>query len=102
MMAMELPVILGSVIPRRNSLMQTSYLINMPIMKKHRVAGVWSSFKHHFGSIDGCDQDPSYLPGYSGLVDIYRNPLINGKTVLLMGDGLYGARIKNYSEILSL
>jgi hypothetical protein len=95
--------------PICNALVQASYLINMPIMKKHRMAGVSLSFKHHFGSIDGCDQvhwsttlaDPSYLPGYSGLLDIYHNPHIKGKTVLIMGDGLYGARINNYSEIPS-
>jgi len=95
--------------PLANALVQATYLINMPIMKKHRMAGVSLSFKHHFGSIDGCDQvhwsttleDPSYLPGYSGLVDIYRNPHIKGKTVLTVGDGLYGARINNYSEIPS-
>ena len=95
--------------PICNALVRASYLINMPIMKKHRMAGVSLSFKHHFGSIDGCDQihwsttlaDPSYLPGYSGLVDINNNKHIKGKTVLIIGDGLYGARVNNYSEIPS-
>jgi uncharacterized protein (DUF362 family) len=81
----------------------------MPIMKKHGMAGVTLGFKNHFGSINRCDLvhwsvdfgDGLYLPTYSGLVDIYNNPHFKNKTVLTIGDGLYGARIDNYSEIPS-
>ena len=95
--------------PICNALVNASYLINMPIMKKHGMAGVTLAFKNHFGSFDGCDQvhwsvdlgDGQYDPSYSGLVDIYNNPHIKTKTVLTIGDGLYGARIDNYSEVPS-
>ena len=33
-------------------LIAARYLINMPIMKKHGMAGVSLTFKNHFGSID--------------------------------------------------
>lgn len=95
--------------PICNTLVRADYLINMPIMKKHRMAGVSFSFKHHFGSIQGCDQvhwsttlaDPEYLPNYSGLIDIYDNSHIKGKQVLIIGDALYAARINNYTEVPS-
>ncbi|MDQ7824839.1 MAG: DUF362 domain-containing protein [Candidatus Eremiobacteraeota bacterium] len=102
----------GRSIPDRricNALVKATYLINMPIIKKHRMAGVSLSFKNHFGSIEGNDEihwsvtldDPLYLPGYSGLVDLYRNHNIRDKTVLIIGEGLYGARINNYTEVPS-
>jgi hypothetical protein len=95
--------------PICNALVQATYLINLPIMKKHGMAGVTLGFKNHFGSLDGCDQvhwsielgDPSYTSTYSGLIDIYANTHFQGKTVLTVGDGLYGARIDNYSEVPS-
>ena len=73
------------------------------------MAGVTLGFKNHFGSIDGCDQvhwsvvpsDPDYLSTYSGLVDIYNNHHFKDKTVLTIGDGLYGARIDNSGEVPS-
>jgi hypothetical protein len=89
-----------------NVLVDADYLINMPIMKKHGAALVTLSFKNHFGSIDNCsalhrhtfpDQDP-YVSTYNPLVDIYKNPHFVGKTVLTIGDGLYGSRIKQSSE----
>jgi hypothetical protein len=93
--------------PICTALVQASYLINMPIMKKHGMAGVTLGFKNHFGSIDGCELvhwsvslgDPGYLPTYSGLVDIFNNPHFKDKTVLTIGDALFGARLNNYSEI---
>jgi hypothetical protein len=93
--------------PICNALVQAAYLINMPIMKKHGMAGVTLGFKNHFGSIDGCNQvhwsvdlgDGNYLSTYSGLVDIYNNAHFKNKTVLTIGDGLYGARFNNYDEV---
>jgi len=92
-----------------NALVEAAYLIDMPIMKKHRMAGVSLSFKNHFGSIQGNDalhwsvtlNDPGYLSDYNALVDLYSNRHIKDKTVLIIGDGLYGARINNYTEIPS-
>jgi hypothetical protein len=93
--------------PICNALVQAAYLINMPIMKKHGMAGVTLGFKNHFGSINGCDQvhwsvdlgDTDYLSTYSGLIDIYNNAHFKNKTVLIIGDGLYGARFNNYDEV---
>jgi hypothetical protein len=95
--------------PICKALVQAQYLINMPIMKKHGMAGVTLAFKNHFGSISGCDQvhgsvdlsDSRYRSNYSGLVAIYQDTHFKDKTVLTIGDALYGARIDNYSEIPS-
>jgi uncharacterized protein (DUF362 family) len=84
-------------------LLQASYLINMPIMKSHSCASISLGFKNHFGSIDNPGGVHSHVflvpacgggiyPNYSPLVDIYRNPHLGGKTVLTIGDGLFGAR----------
>ena len=80
-------------------LINAAYLINMPIMKTHDSAGVSLSFKNHFGTI----RDPGLLhdyvfPGwshfstqYSPYIDIHENPHVGAKTVLTVGDGLFGA-----------
>jgi hypothetical protein len=78
-----------------------SYLINMPIVKKHGGAGVTLGFKNHFGTITRCSDLHDYVfPGgayytdtYNPLVDIHLNPHIANKTVLVIGDGLFGNRI---------
>ena len=85
-------------------LFQATYLINMPILKKHVLHPVTLSFKNHFGSLDnlggsGADNPHPYItpsnsyysPSFSPLVDIYANPNIAGKTVLTLADGLFGA-----------
>lgn len=77
-------------------LIDCTYLINMPILKPHRIAGVTLTFKNHFGDITAPWNlhsyirltDPLYRSDYSPLVDIYRNPHIAAKTVLVIGDGL--------------
>ena len=90
-----------------NVLLHTDYLINMPIMKKHgyaNKAGVTLSFKNHFGSIQSPwklhdwvygETGDHYSSVYNPLVDLYQNPNIRDKTILLVGDGLYGDRISN-------
>ena len=90
--------------PICNALVNATYLINMPIMKKHG-AGVTLGFKNHFGSFDRCDllhwsvylDDPAHTSTYNVLVDIYTNQHFKNKTILTIGDGLYGDRIRNYS-----
>lgn len=75
-----------------------TYLINMPIMRRHGGTEVTLGFKNHFGSIDQCgDLHPyvywdgeHYSAAHNPLVDIYRNPHIADKTVLTVGDALYG------------
>ncbi len=89
-----------------NVLVNADYLINMPIMKKHSGAYVTLSFKNHFGSIENCaalhgytlPSSNIYTPDYNPMVDIYNNPHFVGKTILTIGDGLYGCRPHNYAE----
>ncbi len=86
-------------------LYRATYVINMPILKKHGIQPVTLGFKNHFGSLSfltgaGGDDDPHiyynandprYRADYSPLVDINANPNIAGKTVLTLGDGLFGS-----------
>ena len=85
-------------------LQQATYVINLPIIKKHVQAPVTLGFKNHFGSLNdlgGPNEDnphsyidPStayYNPAYQPVVDVCANPNIAGKTVLTIGDALFGA-----------
>ncbi|HJX38581.1 MAG TPA: DUF362 domain-containing protein, partial [Anaerolineae bacterium] len=82
-----------------NVLVNADYLINLPLMKKHCCAWVTLSFKNHFGSTENCaalhgytfPYEDDYTPAYNPLVDIYKNPHFGAKTVLTIGDGLYGS-----------
>jgi uncharacterized protein (DUF362 family) len=80
-------------------LIQSRYLINMPIMKGHPIAGVTLGFKNHFGSTNNpsgmhtyVDTDYAHINQYDALVDLNANPHIRDKTVLVLGDGIYGSR----------
>jgi hypothetical protein len=86
-----------------NVLMGAAYLINMPIMKgSHILCGVTLGFKNHLGTIDDPEglhetidvqrQPPGYRTDYNPLVDLMLSPLIGGKTVLTIGDGLFAAK----------
>lgn len=83
-----------------NVLVNADYLINMPIMKKHCCAWVTLSFKNHFGTVENCaalhgytfPYESDYTSNYNPMVDIYENPHFVGKTVLTIGDGLYGSK----------
>ncbi len=89
--------------PLARCLVDADYLISMPILKRHDYAGVTLSFKNHFGSIDDCMQVhdhvftnvPGYDPSYNALIDLFLNPHIGGKTVLVLCDALYG----NYEHL---
>ena len=85
-------------------LYEATYVINMPILKKHSIAGVSLGFKNHFGSINNISRGDNddlhnyvryshdlYSSTYNPMVDIFRNSNIKDKTVLTVGDGLYGA-----------
>ncbi|HZY42123.1 MAG TPA: hypothetical protein VFF59_09000, partial [Anaerolineae bacterium] len=60
-----------------------------------------------FGSFEHCHDvhwsvtlaEADYVATYSGLVDIFNNPHFKDKTVLTIGDALYGARFNNYDEV---
>jgi hypothetical protein len=79
-------------------LINATYLINMPIIKRHSV-GVSLGFKNHFGTIaspsalhDYIDpQGGLFSTQYSPFIDIHKNPHIGAKTILTIGDALFGA-----------
>ena len=80
-------------------LINASYLINMPIMKGHSLAGVTLGFKNHFGSTNNPSGMHNFVSTsypqiniYNALVDLNSNPHIAAKTVLVIGDGIYGSR----------
>jgi hypothetical protein len=79
-------------------LINSTYLINMPILKIHPTPGVTLAFKNHFGTIDHPLGLHDYIgvgwqyyrSDYNPLVEIYRNPHIADKTVLTVSDALIG------------
>ncbi|MBN1537849.1 MAG: DUF362 domain-containing protein [Anaerolineales bacterium] len=84
-------------------LFNTKYLINIPIMKGgHPIAGVTLGFKNHFGSVnnpsgmhdhvDVVNKPSAYRTDYNPLVDLMASPILGGKTVLTIGDAIYGAK----------
>lgn len=81
-----------------NVVIDATYLINMPILKVHQAFGVTLGFKNHFGTIQrpgdmhsyAIAGGPYFRNDYSVLVDIFRNPHIGAKTILTIGDGLFG------------
>lgn len=82
-------------------LVEAKYLINIPIFKRHGGAGITLSFKNHLGSLDFASSNPmhsyiylnrgDYNSASNPIVDINNNPHIKNKTVLIIGDALYGA-----------
>lgn len=84
-----------------SAVVDAAYLINIPIMKGHSITGVTLGFKNHLGTINnplGLHDyiDPMwgqyYDPNYNPMVDIYLTSHIRNKTVLVLGDGLFGSR----------
>ena len=83
-------------------LVEADYLINVPIMKRHGGAGITLALKNHLGSIDGfytgghTMHQYFYLGGSeyesnnNPIVNINSNLHIKDKTVLIVGDALYG------------
>ena len=81
-------------------LVKAKFLINMPLLKKHSTPGFTLGFKNHFGSIN----HPGFLHDYIGIdrnlfsteynpmVDIFQNQNIAPKTILTVGDGVFGYR----------
>ncbi len=82
-----------------DTLVEAQYLINMPILKGHPLAGVTLGFKNHFGSTNNPSgmhaitrTSYNHIDHYNGLVDLFSNPHIRYKTVLTLADGIYGSR----------
>lgn len=90
-------------------LVNATYLINMPILKGHQGAIFTAGFKNHFGTIDNPsdlhsrtffrDPEASPIPGYSPLVDLFKNSNIRGKTILTIGEGIYGAEYQDLAPV---
>lgn len=86
--------------------LQADYLVNVPLVKRHIGAGITLGYKNHFGSIDNCGKLHNYVysdtTNASVLADIMGSPMYTGlktiakKTVLTVGDLLYGQPCKNY------
>lgn len=89
-------------------LVESDYLINIPIMKTHGGAGITLALKNHLGSINGFVSGGHAMHKYfyvngsnyssesNPLVDINMNTHIKDKTVLIIGDGLFaGLRSNN-------
>jgi len=80
-------------------LINADYLINIPIMKIHGMAGWSLAMKNHYGTTQkpgglhywSSLGSPYYTPDYSPIVDIYLNTHVRDKTVLTIGDGIFGA-----------
>jgi len=88
---------------------QVDYLVNIPIVKRHLGAGLTLGYKNHFGSIESCANLHGYVyndvTSASVLVDVLGSPVVPGnpavkslaqKTVLTVGDMLYGQPCKNF------
>ena len=72
---------------------QAEYLIDMPILKAHPMAGMTLSAKNHYGTINGLDHDLARpYDTYNPFVDFMGDKDLGGKTLLNILDGLYGAK----------
>ncbi len=78
-----------------------TYLINMPVLKDHKSSGTTFSLKNHYGSIPLIDTLPNPKAALSAfhmhsdncetqIVELNSDPLIRGKTRLIIGDAVIG------------
>lgn len=82
-----------------NVLTSAAYLINVPVLKIHGMAGISMGMKNHFGSI----RSPktihpwsslayeSYSASYNSITELNLHPEIAAKTILTVGDSIFGA-----------
>ncbi len=72
---------------------QAAYLIDMPIIKAHPLAGMTLSAKNHYGTLNGIDHDLARpYNTYNPFVDFMGDKDLGGKTLINILDGLYGAK----------
>ncbi|HTX21804.1 MAG TPA: autotransporter-associated beta strand repeat-containing protein [Candidatus Aquilonibacter sp.] len=89
----------GTNIPQQ--VINSTYIVNMSLMKGHPNGGVTLTAKNHYGSVNGRDHntylsDYKYTMGrYSPLVDLIGTKQLGGKTILFMIDGLFGTKNAN-------
>lgn len=93
------PSISGSRLP--DQLGASTYLIHMPIIKAHGFAGVTLVYKNLIGLFQRSTipkfHDHFFNTTYNPLVEIYANTNVGGKTCLIIGDGIYGNWVNNYT-----
>ena len=78
---------------------QADYLINAAALKKHSLAAVTLCAKNHFGSLcetpsplhDSVDTRNRGMSAYTSLVELMGHEHLDGKCLLFVIDGLYGA-----------
>lgn len=93
------------------AVLAADYVVNVPIVKRHGQANVTLGYKNHFGSVAACDRLHPYVfydtPNVSALADIMGSPVVPGdpsveplyrKTVLTVGDMLYGQPCSNFDQ----
>lgn len=72
------------------------YIINVPLLRAHgEHFGFTLSFKNHFGSITKPSSINHNVAPENLLVPLNNYSYIKDKTVLIMGDGLYGGKYNN-------
>jgi len=86
-------------------MLSSTYLINVPIMKYHPLAGVTLGMKNHLGCIrtpsglhlytEKVRGGASYSSTFNPLVDINNHAAIRTKTVLILGDALFANWVNN-------
>ena len=86
------------------------HLINIPMLKGHGPSWVTLGLKNHFGSVFFKDHERNEMhqyiypntadPNTNPLGDISNNPHIRDKTRLVLGDGLFGNPLLNYTPLV--
>jgi uncharacterized protein (DUF362 family) len=80
----------------------STFLIHMPIMKAHGMAGITLTYKNLFGLFQASAipkfHNAFFNTASSPFVEIYGNRHVGGKTALIIGDGIYGNWENNFSD----
>lgn len=78
---------------------RASYLINVPVLKRHGMAWLSLAMKNHFGTVRYPDDlhpwcalaSSEFTTSYNSIVDINKNTHIADKTILTVGDAIFAA-----------
>lgn len=67
----------------------STYMINVPVLKNHQIAGITLSLKNHYGTIDNPEKcHANYCDPF--VAKINTTPQIKNKTKLIICDAVYG------------
>jgi len=73
-----------------------NYLINMPLLRTHSMAGVTLSFKNHLGSTNTSSAFHgaffNLTSDANSLIQLNSHPLIKNKTILIVDDAIFGLK----------